>query len=71
MADPVTIISHVANACQITFTDPMLGIAWARTVFGEMPVDIFMALVKALNPMDMDKVVNIQHLVDYCMGAAA
>lgn len=70
MAD-VTIISHVANVCTITFGDPMLGIAWARTVFGEMPVDIFMSLVKALNPGDVDKVSNIQHLVDFCMGTGA
>jgi hypothetical protein len=70
MAD-ITIISHIANTCTITFQDPMLGIAWARTVFGEMPVDIFMALVKAVHPGDVDQVSNVQHLVDYCMGTGA
>lgn len=64
----VTIMSHVATACTIHFDDPMLAVAWVRTVVKEMPVDMFMALFKALNPGDVDAVSNAQHLVDACLG---
>ena len=70
MAD-ITILSQVANACQVTFHDPMLAISWVRMLEGYLPVDAFVALVKALNPGDVDVVSNAQHLVDFCMGAGA
>jgi hypothetical protein len=68
MAD-ITIMSHVAEVCTVTFSDPMLALGWVRTVLGEMTTDGHMALFKALNPGDMDAVVNAQHIVDACMGA--
>lgn len=70
MAD-ITIMSHVANACTVHFHDPMLAIGWVRMIAHTMPVEYFMGLVKALYPGDGDRLVNTQHMIDYCMGAAA
>lgn len=68
MAD-ITIASHVAEQCSVTFHDPMLALAWLRVLIKDIPVDAYMALYKALNPGNIDAVANAQHMVDACMGA--
>lgn len=67
----ITIISHVANACSLSFDDPQLAVAWVRTLVGVMDPEVFMSLFKTLNPGDVDAVSNAQHLMDYCLGAGA
>ena len=67
MAD-ITSISSVAHACTIVLHDPMLAIAWVRTVAGELTPDQYMDLFKALNPGDVDAVDSARAIVDNCMG---
>jgi hypothetical protein len=67
----VTIQSNVASPCTVTFDDPMLAIAWARVVSGEMPPEVYMQLYKAEMPGDPDAWLNAQHVVDLCMGSGA
>lgn len=69
---PVTIISNIAASCSVTFTDPMLGIAWARVVLREMPPEKYLELWGIEYPnADADKKSHVREFVDTCMGAPA
>jgi hypothetical protein len=63
------IIIQAAGTCSVTLSDPMLALAWVKTVIGQITPDDYMAIFKALHPRNMDAAVAAQHIVDLCLGA--
>jgi hypothetical protein len=69
---PVTIISNVAASCSVTFDNPMLGIAWARVVFREMPPEKYLELWNLTYPgKTQEQKAAVREMVNTCMGDPA
>lgn len=67
MAD-ITIVSNVAHACTVTFSDPQLAIAWVRIITGNLPADAYSALIKVLAPEHLEQA---RQMIFTCMGTSA
>jgi hypothetical protein len=74
----ITIVSHVANACNIVFdtslggeVGPMLAIQWAKVVAGVADPQTYIDLFKALKSPDADALNHVREMVSYCLGAGA
>jgi hypothetical protein len=68
----VTITSNVAASCSVTFDNPMLGIAWARVVFREMPPEKYLELWNLTFPgKTPEQKAHVRDMVNACMGDPA
>lgn len=63
-------ITVVTKTCTVHFNDPMLALAWMRVVAGQFAPEMYVALQKALHPMNSDLVRNVQNMVNVCFGAS-
>ncbi len=70
MAD-IVIISHVTEACTVTFSDPQLALAWMRVLAGQIPAEAYAALMKVLNPGNADLLNNVREMISACLGQDA
>jgi hypothetical protein len=69
---PVTIISRIAAQCEVTFDDPMLGIAWARVVLRDMPPEKYIELWNVEYPKaNAEQKAKVRDMVNACMGDPA
>jgi hypothetical protein len=66
----VTIISHVAQACQVTFDEPNLAIGWLKMLLGIWTPNQFLFMAKSIAD-DADHFTNIMQMTFACMGTPA